>query len=73
METKKRLRELIVQRRYARRLGCKDWVRDICTLLKKEIKAVEKARKSVHIAKILAEFKDLRRIAVTGKEARRYA
>ena len=57
------MHELIDQRRAARKGGAKETVRDVSKSIKKEIQAVAKARKRAKIAKVLAEFKDLCRIA----------
>ena len=58
-----RVHDLIEQRRSARRSGCKNAVKDASKVLRKEIRAIAKARKNARICKVLEEFKDLQRIA----------
>ena len=46
-----------------RRSGCQNAVKEASKVLRKEIRAIAKARKSARICKVLEEFKDLQRIA----------
>ena len=73
VESQKRLHELIGQRKSARTNGCRETVIQASKSIKKEIRAVVKARKSSRISKVLDEFKDLQRIAsIRGSGKRHY-
>ena len=63
IENQKRLHELIGNGRAARLRGCKTEVRDLSKIIRKEFRAVTKAKKNMRISRVLEEFKDLRRIA----------
>ena len=70
-ESQKRLHDLIDQRRAARSSGTREIVKSTSKLIHKEIRAVAKARKSAKVERVLAEFRDLKRldsIRVNGKK-----
>ena len=62
-DSKRRLHELIERRRAARKAGSKDDVRSVSKVIRKEISAIAKQKKTARIRKVLEEFKDLKRIA----------
>ena len=62
-ELREGLRKLIAERKVARKAGSVEVVKRISRLIKKEIRAIARARKSAKISKILEELKDLKRIA----------
>ena len=62
-EARRRLHELINQRRAARKAGAKDDVKVASKSIKKEIVTIAKRKKSSRVRKVLEEFKDLQRIA----------
>ena len=61
--SKRRLHELIEGRRAARKAGSKDDVRSASNVIRKEISATAKAKKSARVREVLDEFKDLKRTA----------
>ena len=58
-----KIRELIGNRKRERAAGNKENVKQTCKLLRREIRARDKASKTAKIEKILREFKGLRAIA----------
>ena len=58
-----RLRELIDRRRLAKSEGCKDLAKTVRKQIQKEIRAIQKDRKTARVTRILEEHRDLRRIA----------
>ena len=69
---KKVLRELIQERKTARCAGAKEKVKGLCKQIRKEARAIERARQTAKVLKILEEFKGLKEIAgirANGKRA----
>ena len=62
-EDKTTLRQLITERREARRAGNNEKTKDICKQIRKEARAIDRARKSANIDRILEDYKDLKEIA----------
>ena len=62
-DDKAKIRELIGNRKRERAAGNKGNVKQICKLLRREIRARDKASKTAKIEKILKEFKGLKAIA----------
>ena len=58
-----RVHELIERRKTARKAGANTEVKDASKLLRKELRAVARARKSARVTQVLQEFKDLQRIS----------
>ena len=64
-DDKKKLRSFINQRKEARSTGSKQEKADFSKLIQKEIKVIEKARRTIKVQKILEEFCDLKRLEKT--------
>ena len=64
-DDKKKLRSFINQKKEARSTGSKQEKADFSKLIQKEIKVIEKARRTIKVQKILEQFCDLKRLEKT--------
>lgn len=61
-DDREHLRGLIQERKAARRIGARANIKEVSKLIRRELRAVDRARKTAKICKILTEFKDIKNI-----------